>query len=141
MEETEGLVEQPEAAAEELATEEGSMYGKFKDATSMLKAYKSLEAEFTRKSQRVSELEKMLFTKSQASEKVDALNESNENVVSSENANDGLLESEEWKARVNGFFENAKALLFHERTDAMHSRGSREMLHSFGCAHKALRDL
>ena len=32
-------------------------FGKFKDAESLLKAYSSLEAEFTKKSQRLSELE------------------------------------------------------------------------------------
>ena len=38
--------------------EEGSnMYGKFKDADSLLKAYNNLEAEFTKKSQRLSMLE------------------------------------------------------------------------------------
>ncbi len=38
--------------------EEGSL-GKFKNANSLLKAYEELEKEFTRKSQRLSELEKM----------------------------------------------------------------------------------
>ena len=39
-------------------TDEGSVkYGKFKDAESLLKAYNSLQTEFTKKSQRLSELE------------------------------------------------------------------------------------
>lgn len=36
----------------------GSPFGKFKDSTSLLSAYNSLQAEFTRKSQRLAELEK-----------------------------------------------------------------------------------
>ena len=39
---------------------EGSMFGKFKDATSLLQAYSSLEKEFTRKSQKLAELKKTL---------------------------------------------------------------------------------
>lgn len=41
-------------------TEEGSMLGKFKDAESLLAAYNNLEAEFTRKSQKLAELQKKL---------------------------------------------------------------------------------
>ncbi len=37
---------------------DGSQYGKFKDAESLLDAYNNLQAEFTRKCQRLSELEK-----------------------------------------------------------------------------------
>ena len=38
----------------------GSTFGKFKDATSLLAAYDSLQAEFTRKSQKLSEIQKKL---------------------------------------------------------------------------------
>lgn len=37
---------------------ESSMYGKFKDAKTLLEAYNSLEAEFTRKSQKLAEFQK-----------------------------------------------------------------------------------
>lgn len=42
----------------ELEIQEGSMLGKFKDAKSLLEAYGSLEAEFTRKSQKLAEIQK-----------------------------------------------------------------------------------
>ncbi|MBQ9795521.1 MAG: hypothetical protein IJW36_00980 [Clostridia bacterium] len=45
-------LEQPE-----LNNEGSKMYGKFKDAESLLKAYNNLEAEFTKKSQKLSMLE------------------------------------------------------------------------------------
>lgn len=59
-------LEQAEVAqatdSESVASEEGSSnhtdFGKFKSAEALLDAYKALEAEFTRKSQRLSELEK-----------------------------------------------------------------------------------
>jgi len=43
-----------------LDTNSGSTLGKFKDATSLLAAYDALEKEFTRKSQRLSELQRKL---------------------------------------------------------------------------------
>lgn len=52
------------ALQESAASQEGSLkqegFGKFKSASALLDAYKALEAEFTRKSQRLSELEKNL---------------------------------------------------------------------------------
>ena len=39
--------------------QEGSNFGKFKDATSLLNAYNNLEKEFTKKSQKLSELMKI----------------------------------------------------------------------------------
>lgn len=41
-----------------LNPEEGSMIGKFKDANTLLSAYNSLQSEFTRKCQKLAELEK-----------------------------------------------------------------------------------
>ncbi len=41
-----------------LEVQEGSMLGKFKDAKSLLDAYNNLEAEFTRKSQKLAEFQK-----------------------------------------------------------------------------------
>lgn len=40
------------------AEQSSASYGKFKDATALLKAYESLEAEFTKRCQRIKELEK-----------------------------------------------------------------------------------
>lgn len=106
MEINEGLMEQPDlvqASESELAEIAGSSYGKFKDATSMYEAYKNLEAEFTRKSQRVSALEKQLeeSSKSVASKESDALIESEEK-DSSENAT--MITTDEWKEKVDEFF-------------------------------------
>lgn len=39
-------------------TQDGSNYGKFKDAKTLLDAYNSLQAEFTRKSQKLAEIQK-----------------------------------------------------------------------------------
>ena len=51
----EQLNTEPETTAE---NSESSIYGKFKDAKTLLEAYTSLEAEFTRKSQRLAEIQK-----------------------------------------------------------------------------------
>ncbi len=47
---------------------EGSIMGKFKDATSLSKAYANLQAEFTRKSQKLAELERKMSGTEQSSE-------------------------------------------------------------------------
>ena len=52
----EQLEAEPEQSAE---NSESSMLGKFKDAQSLLEAYNSLQAEFTRKSQKLAELQKL----------------------------------------------------------------------------------
>ena len=50
---------EPEANIENTSTsQEDSMLGKFKDAKSLLDAYNSLQAEFTRKSQKLAEFQK-----------------------------------------------------------------------------------
>ncbi len=105
-----GLVEQPQVESERVENvpleNEGSMYGKFKDAISLLEAYKNLEAEFTRKSQRVSALEK----KMEANLEVDASKESNAltsekiEVGSSENVSVPEFAKEGWKQSVEEFF-------------------------------------
>ena len=59
--EKENMVQQPDAAAQgaEAQRQEGAAapFGKFKSADALLNAYNSLEAEFTRRSQRLRELE------------------------------------------------------------------------------------
>lgn len=55
----ENIIEQPELETKEnLENQEGSIFGKFKDAKSLLSAYNQLEAEFTRKSQKLAEIQK-----------------------------------------------------------------------------------
>lgn len=87
----------------------GSPFGKFKDSTSLLSAYNSLQAEFTRKSQRLAELEKSfalsqkhtaLQPETNASENKAEINESeinfksqNANVLNSVNENVNALNS------------------------------------------------
>ena len=87
----------------------GSPFGKFKDSTSLLSAYNSLQAEFTRKSQRLAELEKSfalsqkhtaLQPETNASENKAEINESeinfksqNANVLTSVNENANVLNS------------------------------------------------
>lgn len=87
----------------------GSPFGKFKDSTSLLSAYNSLQAEFTRKSQRLAELEKSfalsqkhtaLQPETNASENKAEINESeinfksqNANVLNSVNENANVLNS------------------------------------------------
>lgn len=77
-------LEQPtiEHNSTELA-QDGSMLGKFKDANKLLEAYNNLEAEFTRKSQKLSELQ-------QECEKnaVFSYNDSLEEVLKNETDND-----------------------------------------------------
>lgn len=88
--------EAPTGAQEAVdASTGGSPFGKFKDSTSLLSAYNSLQAEFTRKSQRLAELEKSfalsqkhtaLQPETDASENKAEINESEMN-FKSQNAN------------------------------------------------------
>ncbi len=75
----ENQIEQPldENSGAQLDSENGSMLGKFKDATSLLNAYTHLQAEFTRKSQKLAELEKRVDADSLSQDK-SALQDSNE---------------------------------------------------------------
>lgn len=56
------IIEQPvldtETSNNISTSQEGSMFGKFKDAKTLLDAYNSLQAEFTRKSQKLAEFQK-----------------------------------------------------------------------------------
>lgn len=56
-EKLEQLEGEPETISENA---ESSIYGKFKDAKSLLEAYNSLQSEFTRKSQKLADLQKQL---------------------------------------------------------------------------------
>lgn len=87
MENIEQPIEEISSAQEVLET--GSMLGKFKDATSLLNAYTNLQAEFTRKSQKLAELEKKIDADS-LSQKESALSERKE---TSENKDCNSIES------------------------------------------------
>ena len=56
----EQLETEPDLQKNESENSESSIYGKFKDAQTLLEAYNSLQAEFTRKSQRLAEIQKQM---------------------------------------------------------------------------------
>ena len=75
----ENIIEQlntePEIEFTNSENSEGSIFGKFKDAKTLLDAYNSLQAEFTRKSQKLAEIQKQfdenaLFSKSDSLENI-----------------------------------------------------------------------
>lgn len=80
-----------ESGTSEVTSHEGSL-GKFKDAESLLNAYNSLQAEFTRKSQKLSEVTKELEASKEKDKKAP------------------VFASEEWNKSVSEFLEkNAEA--------------------------------
>ena len=56
----EQLETEPEVQEMQSENSESSIYGKFKDAQTLLDAYNSLQAEFTRKSQKLAEIQKQM---------------------------------------------------------------------------------
>ena len=76
------------------SSDNGSDFGKFKDATSLLNAYNNLEKEFTKKSQKLSELTKLSNT--QNSEKP---------INNTDNLSFSYKKSS-WQTTVNKFFDN-----------------------------------
>lgn len=70
-EKLEQLEGEPETISENA---ESSIYGKFKDAKSLLEAYNSLQSEFTRKSQKLADLQKQ-FDENLALSKSDSIDE------------------------------------------------------------------
>ena len=70
----------------------GSQYGKFKDADSLLTAYNNLQAEFTRKCQKLSELEK----------------NDKENLEKIELEKMPIFETDDWQNKVSNFLEQNK---------------------------------
>ena len=76
---------------------DGSPYGKFKDAKSLLSAYNNLEAEFTRRSQRLKELEKGSLSKNGDASQ-ETINE-----TASENRDVPFYKTKEWKGEVTNF--------------------------------------
>lgn len=116
----------------------GSTFGKFKDATSLLSAYNSLEAEFTRKSQKLAETIKEL-EKSKSAEGL--ARENDKGSTQEENIkSDSLTENKpsqnetqdniknQWKRRVDDFFlKNAEAKV-HSAKIAKVLRDNRELI-------------
>lgn len=90
------IIEQLETEPEtNSVNSEGSMYGKFKDAQTLLEAYNSLQAEFTRKSQKLAE-----FQKKEEEIAVFSNNDSLENIL-----ND-TVDKEKYKKEVTEILEN-----------------------------------
>ena len=103
-----------------LDNENGSTFGKFKDATSLLSAYNSLQAEFTRKSQKLAEAQKKIEDMTKSGEvlaqEIDKGLTRQFDAVSTENKtqdslsqelnqeNNSSFNSEVWKRRVDDFF-------------------------------------
>jgi hypothetical protein len=80
--------------------------GKFKDVESLSKAYAELESQFTKKSQRLSQLEKDLNALKSGQSSKDA-----ESALLSENTKQGpgfvpLYQREDWRSKVDAFLSN-----------------------------------
>ena len=91
-EQLEQLQTEPENQSE---NSEGSTFGKFKDAQSLLDAYNSLQAEFTRKSQRLAEFQKKLEENALLSN-----NDPIENILSD------LADSDKYKKEITEIIDN-----------------------------------
>ena len=91
-EQLEQLQTEPENQSE---NSEGSTFGKFKDAQSLLDAYNSLQAEFTRKSQKLAEFQKKLEESALLSN-----NDSIENILSD------LTDSDKYKKEITEIIDN-----------------------------------
>lgn len=91
----------PEVGQQEMANQKelGSPYGKFKNATSLLSAYNNLQAEFTRKSQKLAEFEKHGNPSKEN-------NASQPQISASENGEfQPMYKSNGWKKQVSDFLE------------------------------------
>lgn len=123
-------------------TETGSPFGKFKDATSLLSAYNNLQAEFTRKSQKLKELEKL---NSPSGENVALPQES----VPSENGEIApRYKSADWKKQVTDFLaqnpeakEEAKAIskILLENRDIACSKDCLSLAYKLAIANKYVK--
>lgn len=81
-----------EKAVFDSSLQNGSNFGKFKDATSLLEAYNNLEKEFTKKSQKLSEVLK------QSSENISQQN----STIEEKNP---IFKNSNWQSEVSKFFE------------------------------------
>ncbi len=105
----------------ENSNQEGSTFGKFKDATSLLNAYKTLEKEFTKKSQKLSTLLKNQANSEESTANIgknDILDDKNCVFNKNDDINDTikkqdmnnirepLYKQKSWLSKVNSFFES-----------------------------------
>lgn len=126
----------------EQVKEQGSSYGKFKDAISLLSAYNNLQAEFTRKSQKLAELEKQ----SAPSKNLDASQKIND--VSENGANLPLYKNADWRKMVNDFLgehpearDEAKAMskILLENGDIARSKDCLMLAYKLSLANKYVK--
>lgn len=104
--------------------EAGSTFGKFKDATSLLSAYENLQAEFTRKSQKLSEFEKQGLQKNKPESNENSKSMTNfsaesnveENLDKTQNNEIEIFKQKQWRNEVNKFFaENPEAKIHSKK--------------------------
>jgi len=81
---------------------EGSIYGKFKDATSLLNAYNNLEKEFTRKSQKLSQLLKNTEGNTNQNDTSQHTKQPIEEI--SQTTNKPAYLQSDWRVKVSQFF-------------------------------------
>ena len=96
--------------------ETGSIYGKFKDATSLLEAYNNLQREFTKKSQKLAELTKESAVENQNNNSnnfqrdTQSVKENNKNEIEQSMP---FYKNSSWKNKVSIFFnENPQAKIY-----------------------------
>jgi len=126
------LQKQDQLQASNESISEGSMYGKFRDAKSLLDAYNTLQAEFTRKCQKLAEFQKTQNVNVESENNVqnkqkneDAVTNLGQNDVLSQNdlGNEKVSEnkfsdmsSKEFDTQVKNFFaNNSDAKIYAER--------------------------
>ena len=80
-----------EEIKEEVPSEEGCSYGKFKDATALLNAYNQLQSEFTKRCQRVKELEAMVKDADKENAPAQSITEQKGERVDSKDDKDNIL--------------------------------------------------
>lgn len=97
--------------------------GKFKDATSLLESYKNLQKEFTRRSQRLAELEKSFplnHSESKQNEEVSHVDLGEEKTFEGKAVAPNKMPApkylaESWKGEVNEFFDKNPELSPHKK--------------------------
>ena len=116
-------------------SENGSIYGKFKDATSLLNAYNSLQKEFTRKSQKLAELTKSNMTTpaySEANISTDTSNNIDTN-QSKEKGETPVYMQENWKNKVETFFQNNQQAKKYAKEIANKIVSDKHLSHNENC--------
>ena len=118
-------------------------YGKFKDAESLLKAYTSLEAEFTKKSQKLATLESEVESNNLKQAKQEKINETVENFISKfESAkpfSSALKEKLASGEDVN-LEEEAYRMLSNTYKSAEHYATDSEFLNNYIYSNKEIKD-